>query len=98
MLQPNPMHPTQKMFQGLPIHVFPDAQLPNLDGTHFPMIYGSVKAGCTFVEHKALEFAASEHANFTKNQNTLRVIEGFDTMSTDTSAYVYGSFAASATA
>lgn len=98
VLQPNPANPTQKLFQGLPIHVFPDAQLANIDGTHFPMIYGSVKAGCTFVEHKALEFAASEHANFNKNQNTLRVIEGFDTMSTDTSAYVYGSFAASTTA
>lgn len=94
VLQPNPAHPTQKLFQGLPIHVFPDAQLPNIDATHFPVIYGSVKAGCNFVEHKALEFAASEHANFNKNQNTLRVIEGFDVMSADTTAYVYGSFAA----
>lgn len=92
VLQPNPMNPTQKMFQGLPIHVFTDAQLPNLDGTKIPMIYGSVKAGCTFVEHMALEFATSEHANFNKNQNTLRVIEGFDVMSTDTSAYIFGTF------
>lgn len=94
VLQPNPANPTQKLFQGLPIHVFPDAQLANIDSTHFPMIYGSVKAGCTFVEHKALEFAASEHANFNRNQNTLRVIEGFDVMSTDTSAYIYGKFSA----
>lgn len=94
VLQPNPANPTQKLFQGLPVHVFPDAQLANIDATHFPMIYGSTKAGCIFVEHKALEFAASEHANFTKNQNTLRVIEGFDVMNADTSAYVYGSFAA----
>ena len=98
VLQPNPTNPTQKLFQGMPVHVFPDTQLANIDGTHFPMIYGSVKAGCTFVEHKALEFAASEHANFNKNQNTLRVIEGFDVMSTDVTAYVYGSFSASATA
>lgn len=94
VLQPNPANPTQKMFQGLPIEVFADAQLPNIDGTHFPMIYGSAKAGCYFVEHQALEFAASEHANFNKNQNTLRVIEGFDVMSADTTAYIYGSFAA----
>lgn len=98
VLQPNPAHPTQKLFQGLTIHVFPDAQLPNIDGTHFPMIYGSVKAGCTFVEHQALEFAVSEHVLFGKNQNCLRVIEGFDVMSTDTSAYIYGSFSASASA
>ncbi|MBR5862256.1 MAG: phage major capsid protein [Bacteroidales bacterium] len=96
VLQPNPANPTQKLFQGLPVHVFADTQLANIDATHFPMIYGSVKAGCTFVEHMALEFAASEHANFNKNQNTLRVIEGFDVMSTDVSAYVYGSFSATA--
>ena len=94
VLQPNPANPTQKLFQGMPIYVFPDAQLANIDGTHFPVIYGSLKAGCTFVEHRALEFAASEHANFNKNQNTLRVIEGFDVMAADTTAYVYGSFAA----
>lgn len=98
VLHANPANPTEKLFQGLPIHVFPDAQLPNIDATHFPMIYGDTKAGLTFVEHKALEFALSEHANFNKNQNTLRVIEGFDTMSTDTSAYIYGSFSASTTA
>lgn len=98
VLQANPARPTEKLFQGLPVHVFPDAQLPNIDATHFPMIYGDTKAGLTFVEHKALEFALSEHANFNKNQNTLRVIEGFDTMSTDTSAYIYGSFSATVTA
>lgn len=98
VLQPNPANPTEKLFQGLRIHVFPDAQLPNIDDTHFPMIYGSVRAGLTFVEHSALEFAVSEHAEFRKNQNLIRVIEGFDAMSTDTSAYIYGSFSATATA
>lgn len=96
VLQANPAKPTEKLFQGLRIHVFPDAQLPNISGTAFPMIYGSTKAGCTFVEHKSLEFAMSEHVFFGKNQNCLRVIEGFDVMSTDTTAYIYGSFSASA--
>lgn len=96
VLQANPANPTEKLFQGLRIEVFPDAQLPNIDATHFPMIYGATKAGATFVEHKALEFNASEHYLFGKNQNCLRVIEGFDVMSTDTSAYIYGSFSASA--
>lgn len=95
ILQQNPANPTEKLFQGLPIKVYPDAQLPNIDGTHFPIFYGNTKAGATFKEFAALEFAYSEHANFNKNQNTLRVIEGFDTISTDTSAYIYGSFAAS---
>lgn len=98
VLRENPAMPTEKLFQGLTIHVFPDAQLPNIDGTHFPMIYGSTKAGCTFVEHESLQFTVSEHFLFNKNQNCLRVIEGYDVMSTDTSAYIYGSFAASTSA
>lgn len=94
ILQPNPANPTEKLFQGLPVRVFPDAQLPNIDGTHFPIIYGDTKAGLTFVEKDSLEFATSEHYGFNKNQNYLRVIEGYDVMSTDTSAYIYGSFTA----
>lgn len=94
ILQVNPANPTEKLFQGLPIVVFPDAQLPNIDATHFPIFYGDTKAGATFVEHKALEFATSEHYGFNKNQNYMRVIEGYDVMSTDTSAYIYGSFTA----
>lgn len=98
VLQANPAHPTQKLFQGLVVHVFPDAQLPNIDATHFPMIYGDIKAGATFVENTALKFDVSEHYLFGKNQDCLRVIEGFDVMSTDTGAYIYGSFSATATA
>ena len=98
VLQPNPAHPTEKLFQGLRVKVFPDAQLPNIDSTHYPMIYGATKAGATFVEHENLEFAISEHYLFNKNQNCLRVVEGFDVMSTDTGAYIYGSFTASAKA
>lgn len=94
ILQPNPANPTQKLFQGLPIKVFPDAQLANIDSTHFPMIYGATKAGCTFVEYQGLTFDVSEHFLFNKNQNCLRVTEGFDVMSTDTDAYIYGSFSA----
>lgn len=95
ILQPNPANPTQKLFQGLPIKVFPDAQLPNIDGTHFPMIYGDTKAGADFIEFNELLFEMSEHFLFSKNQNCLRVIEGFDVVSTDTGAYIYASFSAS---
>jgi HK97 family phage major capsid protein len=95
VLQPNPAHPTEKLFQGLPVKVFPDAQLANIDATHFPMFYGATKAGCTFVEYQALTFDISEHFLFNKNQNCLRVTEGFDVMEADTSAYIYGSFEAS---
>lgn len=97
ILQPNPANPTQKLFQGLPIKVFPDAQLPNIDETHFPMIYGDTKAGADFIDFENLLFESSEHFLFNKNQNCLRVIEGFDVVSTDTGAYIYGSFCQSPT-
>lgn len=95
ILQPNPANPTEKLFQGLPVHVFPDAQLPNIDATHFPIFYGDTKAGVTFVEYSALEFATSDQYLFGKNQNCIRVIEGYDVMEADTDAYIYGSFTAS---
>lgn len=94
ILQPNPANPTEKMFQGLPIKVFPDAQLNNIDATHFPIVYGDTKAGCTFKEYQALTFEVSEHYLFNKNQNCLRVTEGFDVMSTDTTAYICASYSA----
>lgn len=98
ILQANPAHPTEKLFQGLPVKVYPDAQLPNVDASTFPLIYGDTKAGATFVEHTGLQFDVSEHFLFNKNQNCLRVLEGFDVMSTDTTAYIYGSFKATPTA
>lgn len=94
ILQPNPANPTEKLFQGLVVKVYPDAQLANIDATHFPVFYGDTKAGATFKEYNALEFATSEHYGFNKNQTYMRVIEGYDVMSTDTSAYIYGSFSA----
>lgn len=94
VLQENPADPTQKMFQGLPIHVFPDAQLPNIGENAHTIFYGSTKAGATFVEHQSLEFALSEQYLFNRNMNCLRVIEGFDVMGTDNTAYVFGVFTA----
>ena len=58
------------------------------------IFYGDTKAGCKFIEYQNLQFAYSEHYGFGKNQNYLRVIEGFDLMSADTSAYIYGSLTA----
>lgn len=94
ILQPNPADPTQKLFQGLPIFVFPDAQLANIDATHYPIFFGATRAGADFMEYGSLLFETSEHALFSKNQICLRVIEGFDCISTDTGAYIYGSLSA----
>lgn len=94
ILQPNPADPTQKLFQGLPIKVYPDAQLANIDETHFPIFYGATRAGADFMDFESLLFEASEHFMFNKGQTCLRVTEGFTCYSTDTGAYIYGSFSA----
>ena len=93
ILTPDPTNPTQKLFQGLPIHVFADRLLPNVGGKA-PMFYGSLKGGCTFMDYQSLEFAESDHYLFNKNQTCLRVMEGFDVISTDTDAYIYATFEA----
>lgn len=86
-------NPTVKRFNGLPIKVFPDAQLANVSGKA-PIFYGSLNAGAYFIEKGGLEFAVSEDYLFGKNQTALRVIEGFDVIQADTDAYIYGTISA----
>ena len=96
ILQPNPKDPTEMIFCGLPVKVYPKSVLPNIDSTHFPIFYGCTKAGADFEEYEDLLFKTSTEYGFDKNQEYLRVIEGFDCISTDTSAYIYGSLSATA--
>ncbi|WP_373737173.1 phage major capsid protein [Jeotgalibaca porci] len=93
ILQPNPANTTQKLFQGLPVRVFSDAQLANVE-TKAPIFYGSLKSGIEFIDYQTLQFATSEHYLFNKNQTAIRVIEGFDVIQTDKDAYIYGTFEA----
>lgn len=97
ILTPNPANATEKLFQSLRIHVFSDAQLPNVGGLA-PMFYGSLKAGCEFVDYMRLEFATSSDFLFNLNQTAIRVIEGFDVIQADADAYVYATFAPGAAA
>lgn len=89
ILKENPADRTQKMFQNLVVHVFSNKELANVSG-RAPFFYGSLKAGCYFIDLLGYQFAASEHYNFDKNQTTLRVIEGFDEIQGDAGAYCYG--------
>ncbi|MBR0575687.1 phage major capsid protein [Proteiniclasticum sp. BAD-10] len=93
VLQENPANRTEKLFQGLPVRVFSDAQLPLVGGLA-PMFYGSLKAGAEFEDYQNLQFATSEHFYFGKNQTAIRVIEGFDVIQTDADAYIYATFEA----
>lgn len=88
ILEDNPSNKTKKMFQQMPIYVFSDKELKNVAGKA-PMFVGATDAGCDFMDKDKLEFATSEHYAFNKNQNTLRVIEGYDTVQTDVNAYSY---------
>lgn len=80
--------PMRKMFNGLPIQVFPDAQLANVGGDA-PLFYGSLKAGGYFIDKDGYEFAVSDQYLFNKNQTALRVIESFDVIQADSAAYAY---------
>lgn len=89
LLQPDPTKPTGKIFKGLPVKVYSNAQLPNVEGKA-PVFYGDTKSGVYFIEFSYTYFAASAHAGFRKNQTLMRVIEGYDVIEADKGAYCYG--------
>lgn len=86
-------NPTRKLFQGLQIVVFPDAQLPNVTDKA-PIFFGNLKAGCNFIDKAGYQFAMSEHVNFGKNMTIMRVIESYDVVQGDKTAYCYGTLEA----
>jgi len=89
MLQPNPTDATKKMFNGYPIEVFSDAELKNISEGKAPVFIGNLINGCDFMDREKIEFAVSEHFAFNKNQNTMRVMEGYDVVGTDKDSYLY---------
>lgn len=92
ILQENPANRTEKLFQGLRVEVFSNAELPNVAGKS-PIFYGSLKSGCYFIDLLGYQFAVSEHIFFNKNQTAMRVIEGFDVIQADKDAYIYATIA-----
>ncbi|NLB90315.1 MAG: phage major capsid protein [Clostridiales bacterium] len=92
ILQENPADKTKRTFQGLPVEVFSDAQLPNEGAKGSPIFYGNLKNAVWFYDYMKLEFATSEHFLFSKNQTTMRVIEGFDVIQADSADenYIFG--------
>lgn len=92
ILQPSITDPSQKTYKGYPVVVFSNTQLPNIDTTKMPFIYGDTKDGVTFISYEDYFFDTDngKGLGFTKNQVLLKVIEGFDVMKTNGSAYIYG--------
>ena len=87
-------NPTQKLFQGLPVVVFPDSQLPNVKTGQAPIFYGNLEAGCYFIDKKGYQFATSTEYKFNMNMTTMRVIESYDVIQADSTAYIYGTLTA----
>lgn len=87
-------NPTQKLFQGLPVVVFPDSQLPNVKTGQAPIFYGNLKAGCYFIDKKGYQFATSTEYKFNMNMTTMRVIESYDVIQADSTTYIYGTLTA----
>lgn len=96
VLQPDITNPSIKRLKGMPVVPFPNALLPDVSSNHYPVIYGDLKAGAIMKLYKNLLIATSAHAGFLKAQNIIRVMEGFDVIAADTSAYVYASMTATA--
>lgn len=89
LLQPDPTNATRKMFKGLPIEVYSNAELTSKAGKA-PIFVGDTKEGADLVDRETLSFAMSSEAGFKQNKTFIRVIESIDVTQKDTAAYVYG--------
>lgn len=91
ILQPNPKDPTERLFKGIPVLVFSDAQLPNRS-TYAPVIYGVTNDALWFIENPQYQFATDDGKGlgFTKVQTLLRVLEGYAVFATGAPSYIYG--------
>lgn len=88
LLSTDLQNPTRKLFDGLPIVVFPDSQLKDETSKH-PVFVGSIKSAVYFIQLMGLQFASSKDYYFGKNQTAVRVIEGYAVMQADDKAYTY---------
>lgn len=94
LLQPDPTSPTRKLYKGIPVEVYSDVQLPNVNASSVisaPFIYGDLKDGLTMKVYQNYLFDsdAGKGLGFLKNQTLLKVIEGYALMTTHADAYVY---------
>lgn len=100
ILQPDPTKPTVKTYKGYAIDVFSNRQLPDIDATHAPIIYGNTEEAITMKEYQNFLFDSDngKGMGFAKNQTLLKVIEGYALVSAITDAYIYGSISLAASA
>lgn len=97
LLQPDPTQPDQYLIRGKRIVVIADKWLPNA-GTAaapvYPLYYGDLSQAVTLFDRENASLLTTNIGGgaFEKDQTKIRVIDRFDVESTDTDAFVAGSF------
>lgn len=99
LLQPNPADPMKLQLTAganvIPVHVIPNADLPNDATTKIPFIIGDLKEGCVYWDRQLLSIMTSNTASiatinaFEEDLTIFRAIEREDVTLRDSEAFVY---------
>ncbi len=93
LLQPDPKQPDQYLLKGKRIIEVADRWLPDKGNAH-PLYYGDLKQAVTLFDRENMSLLATNigAGAFEKDLYKIRVIDRFDVVSTDSEAWVAGSF------
>lgn len=93
LLQPDPKQPDQYLLKGKRIIEVADRWLPDTGNAH-PLYYGDLKQAVTLFDRENMSLLATNigAGGFEKDLYKIRVIDRFDVVSTDSEAWVAGSF------
>lgn len=93
LLQPDPKQPDQYLLKGKRIIEVADRWLPDTGNAH-PLYYGDLKQAVTLFDRENMSLLATNigAGAFEKDLYKIRVIDRFDVVSTDSEAWVAGSF------
>ncbi|MBF0757406.1 phage major capsid protein [Ligilactobacillus murinus] len=93
LLQPDPKQPDQYLLKGKRIIEVADRWLPDMGNAH-PLYYGDLKQAVTLFDRENMSLLATNigAGAFEKDLYKIRVIDRFDVVSTDSEAWVAGSF------
>ena len=93
LLQPDPKQPDQYLLKGKRIIGVADRWLPDTGNAH-PLYYGDLKQAVTLFDRENMSLLATNigAGAFEKDLYKIRVINRFDVVSTDSEAWVAGSF------
>ncbi|MDV7758253.1 phage major capsid protein [Liquorilactobacillus mali] len=99
LLQPDPQQPDQMLIKGKRVVMISDKWLPNTGTTAapvYPLYYGDLSQAVTLFDRENASLLSTNIGGgaFEKDQTKIRVIDRFDVQTTDSDAFVAGSFSA----